>query len=106
MTIAYLDRSFSGRISERAVRGVLQELGSSGDILVFLPGRAEIMQAKRMLSEEPALAGWLILPLLGELSAEEQDRAIFPDLQGASTHHPGNSHCRDQSDHRGGNNSH
>ena len=54
-----------------AVGKLIQE---SGDILVFLPGAAEIraaMQACRRFD-------LLVLPLHGELSPEEQDRAVSP----------------------------
>ena len=53
----------------------------AGDILVFLPGAAEIRQATRACEESARRAGFLILPLHGSLSPEEQDRAVTPAPQ-------------------------
>ncbi|HEY9110189.1 MAG TPA: ATP-dependent helicase HrpB [Rhodanobacteraceae bacterium] len=68
----------------RTVQQALAE--TDGDVLVFLPGRREIMQAQRMLGEAPALFGdggrsrgiIEILPLHGELSLAEQRAALAP----------------------------
>lgn len=49
--------------------------GLDGDVLVFLPGAAEIRRAARVLEKRPNL---LVLPLHGDLSPEEQDRAVSP----------------------------
>jgi ATP-dependent helicase HrpB len=58
-------------------RTVQQALaGTDGDVLVFLPGRREIAQARRMLSD--AAPGTEILPLHGELSLVEQHAALAP----------------------------
>jgi ATP-dependent helicase HrpB len=46
----------------------------SGDVLVFLPGVGEIMRCMSALGGSDAL----VLPLHGELSPEEQDRAVNP----------------------------
>ncbi len=46
----------------------------SGDVLVFLPGVGEIMRCMSVLGGLEAL----VLPLHGELSPEEQDRAVDP----------------------------
>ncbi len=50
----------------------------SGDILVFLPGSAEIRRADRECRSIADRNNLLILPLHGDLSAEEQDRAVSP----------------------------
>jgi ATP-dependent helicase HrpB len=47
-----------------------------GDILVFLPGAAEIRRVLRRLEGGPLGPEWIVAPLLGQLSREEQDRAI------------------------------
>jgi ATP-dependent helicase HrpB len=68
----------------RTVQQALAE--TDGDVLVFLPGRREIMQAQRMLGEALALVGGggrsrgiaEILPLHGELSLAEQRAALAP----------------------------
>ena len=55
--------------------------GDSGDILVFLPGAAEIRRAMRECEAAARQANLLMLPLHGSLSVEEQDRAITPAAQ-------------------------
>ncbi len=49
-----------------------------GDILVFLPGAAEIRRATRECQALTARHGLLMLPLHGDLPAAEQDRAVSP----------------------------
>jgi ATP-dependent helicase HrpB len=53
----------------------------SGDILVFLPGAAEIRRAARACDPIARRASLLLLPLHGDLSPEEQDRAVSPATQ-------------------------
>lgn len=53
----------------------------AGDILVFLPGAAEIRRAMRECGAVARRAGLLMLPLHGSLSPKEQDRAISPATQ-------------------------
>ncbi|MDD2465849.1 MAG: helicase-related protein, partial [Desulfobulbus sp.] len=79
---SYLERPARGRLAEIVSGGVQRMLPHRGDILVFLPGSGEIRQTLQHLQQDPACADWLILPLLGELSSKDQDRAIFPDPQG------------------------
>lgn len=50
----------------------------TGDVLVFLPGAAEIRRAARALSSLAERARLLVLPLHGDLSPAEQDRAVSP----------------------------
>jgi ATP-dependent RNA helicase HrpB len=52
--------------------------GVDGDILVFLPGAAEIRRAQAACAAVADRHGLMILPLHGDLSAEEQDRAVKP----------------------------
>jgi ATP-dependent helicase HrpB len=47
-----------------------------GDVLAFLPGAAEIRRALRETQGIARRAGLLVLPLYGDLSPAEQDRAI------------------------------
>ena len=61
----------------RALERLLRE-GLDGDVLVFLPGAAEIRQAARACGPIAARASLLMLPLHGDLSPEEQDRAVSP----------------------------
>lgn len=48
----------------------------TGDVLVFLPGAAEIRRAARVCQGLADRAGLLITPLHGDLSPAEQDRAV------------------------------
>lgn len=62
---------------EEQVAAALERLlkeGLDGDVLVFLPGAAEIRSAARSIER----FGLLVLPLHGDLSPEEQDRAVAP----------------------------
>jgi ATP-dependent helicase HrpB len=57
------------------------EDGHLGHILVFLPGAAEIRRAMRECIAVARRSGLLVLPLHGDLSPEEQDRAVSPSPQ-------------------------
>jgi ATP-dependent helicase HrpB len=61
-----------------AVRRLVRE-GLAGDVLVFLPGAAEIRRAHEALLAAPGTSDLMILPLHGELTLEEQTRAVRPD---------------------------
>lgn len=50
----------------------------SGNILAFLPGAAEIRRTMRECATIAQQNGLLVLPLHGDLSPEEQDRAVLP----------------------------
>lgn len=63
-----------------AVESVLREQ-SEGDVLVFLPGAAEIRRAQRELAPLAQRKDLLLLPLHGDLSPDEQDRAVAPAQQ-------------------------
>ncbi len=58
---------------ERLLNGRL-----AGDVLIFLPGAAEIRKASRAIGATAERAGLLVLPLHGDLSPAEQDRAVAP----------------------------
>jgi ATP-dependent helicase HrpB len=63
----------------RAVRRALSE--TEGDVLVFLPGTAEIRRTEALLAEGvPPLVD--LAPLYGALPAEAQDRSIAPSPPG------------------------
>jgi ATP-dependent helicase HrpB len=68
-------------VQVRAAVELLIGTEPSGDILVFLPGAAEIRFAMRECEAVARRAGLLVLPLHGGLSPEEQDRAISPASQ-------------------------
>jgi len=64
----------------KRVRGALRKLlrEDAGDILVFLPGSAEIRRCQQELAELSAQAGFEVLPLHGDLPFDEQQRAVAP----------------------------
>ena len=51
---------------------------SAGDLLVFLPGLHEIRQTGRHLEAAAASQNLAVLPLHGDLPAEQQDAALLP----------------------------
>jgi len=55
--------------------------GLTGDVLVFLPGAAEIRRAGRAIEKIAAREELLVVPLFGDLTAAEQDRAVAPAAQ-------------------------
>jgi ATP-dependent helicase HrpB len=59
-----------------AVRRALAE--TAGDILVFLPGAAEIRRCAAQLSAAASMAGVRLCPLYGDLPFAEQELAILP----------------------------
>ncbi len=69
---------------ERQISSALKRLnreGETGHVLVFLPGLAEIRRAMRECDPAARAADMLVLPLHGDLSPEEQDRAVSPGKQ-------------------------
>jgi len=74
--------AYSEKPAEEQVPDALQRLfeggKSSGHVLVFLPGAAEIRRAARDCQSLAAKAGLIVLPLHGDLSPAEQDRAVLP----------------------------
>lgn len=74
-TEQYLDR--------RVARAVQKALDTEhGNVLVFLPGTGEIKQVVSRLSELNLPPGVRVEPLFGNMSAEEQERAIMPPPPG------------------------
>jgi ATP-dependent helicase HrpB len=73
------DRPIEARVSS-AVRRVLREgmAGDAGDMLVFLPGAAEIRRCAEALGEVARGRELEIALLHGDLAPEEQDRAVRP----------------------------
>ncbi len=64
---------------EQQVAEALERLPEGrGDVLVFLPGAAEIRRSMRAVEPWAARAGALVLPLYGDLPPAEQDRAVGP----------------------------
>jgi ATP-dependent helicase HrpB len=78
----YLDRPREGWIEPAVARQVRRALDDSdGDVLVFLPGAAEINRTLDDLSDV-ANHDLAVLPLYGNLTQQEQDRAIAPSPPG------------------------
>jgi ATP-dependent helicase HrpB len=63
----------------RAVERTLER--TPGDLLVFLPGLQEIRQTARHLEALAAERDLAVLPLHGELPAEQQDAALLPQAR-------------------------
>ena len=77
------DRRDMPQAAASAVRRALKE--QEGDILVFLPGQGEIMRCAELLQTLPLGGdggGLSVLPLYGNLSSQEQRRAIMPSGKG------------------------
>ncbi len=70
------ERPLAAQVATAAHRLVAE--GLMGDVLVFLPGAAEIRRAQTACAELAAKFDLLVLPLHGELPAAAQDRAVRP----------------------------
>ena len=66
------------RYAPGTVEAALATLPRTGDALIFLPGAREIRAAMEQCAAVVRQRGALALPLYGELSPEEQDRAVLP----------------------------
>jgi len=78
VAIEYLEKEDARPLGDQvagAVKRLLAE-GLDGDVLVFLPGQAEIRRAAAACAEIAARQDLLVLPLHGELPPAEQDRAV------------------------------
>ena len=64
------------RLAASAVRRALREC--EGDVLVFLPGVGEIRRVAGLLEPVRESGEFEVMPLYGELSPAEQDRALDP----------------------------
>ncbi|MBX6363711.1 MAG: ATP-dependent helicase HrpB [Gemmatimonadetes bacterium] len=79
----YLARRREGPLEPAVARAVLRALERhDGDVLVFLPGAAEIRRTAERLRAAVLPPGTRVLPLHGNLPAEEQDRALAPSRPG------------------------
>ncbi len=66
----------SAEALEQQVASAVEKLLGGGDILVFLPGAAEIRRSAKALEPIARRANLLVVPLHGDLSPAEQDRAV------------------------------
>lgn len=70
------ERPLETQVVDALSRLLSEEAG--GDVLVFLPGAAEIRRARAACETLAAERNLLVLPLHGELPAAEQDAAVRP----------------------------
>jgi ATP-dependent helicase HrpB len=79
LTVRYA--GYSPEPLERQIHRAVERLnaeGHTGNILAFLPGAAEIRRAMR---ECAGIAGLTVLPLHGDMTPAEQDRAVLPTAE-------------------------
>jgi ATP-dependent helicase HrpB len=73
------DRALAGAVADEVAALCAR---GPGDVLVFLPGAAEIRRVVRALADRPLEDDVAVVPLYGALPPEEQDRALRPDPAG------------------------
>jgi ATP-dependent helicase HrpB len=76
--VSYLGDGGRAPAWEQAAAGFRKAVaaGAAADMLVFMPGKYEILRTVEALGNLREARGWDIFPLHGDLDAEEQDRAI------------------------------
>ena len=80
--IEYLQRPDKRLLEDRVAEAVDRlAAAGAGDILVFLPGAAEIRRARDACADLVRRLDREILPLHGDLPADQQDRAVRPGLR-------------------------
>src|SRR5690606_28536621 len=67
-------------LATRTIQRALEE--APGDVLVFLPGQGEIRRVQQWLEQADLPGRPHILPLYGELPAQQQDAALQPAHDG------------------------
>ena len=79
----HIDPSGARRIEDAVASATLRALDEeTGNILVFLPGVAEIRRVEKLLGQASTGPGILIAPLYGDLPQDRQDAAIGPTPPG------------------------
>jgi ATP-dependent helicase HrpB len=79
VAIEHEDAPSAGRpLADRVAAAVRRALVSAGDVLVFLPGAAEIRRATDALAPLAAVERLDVVPLHGELPLDAQERALRP----------------------------
>ena len=78
VTLEYLPTPDERHLDQQVLSGLkkLVQAGVDGDILVFLPGAGEIRRSRELCQEYAERQGFDILPLHGDLTPAEQDRAV------------------------------
>lgn len=80
VAVRYRARRPGARLEAEVASAVREALlAEAGDVLVFLPGAGEIRRVASLLGG----IGAEVIPLHGNLSPEQQDRAILPSRPGA-----------------------
>jgi ATP-dependent helicase HrpB len=79
----YVGRPREGTLETAVTAAVLNAARrEEGSLLVFLPGAAEIRRVLAILTSAGLGPEWMLAPLFGNLSKEEQDQAIAPAAAG------------------------
>ena len=79
----YVPRRADARVEADVVAAIARAVAEhEGDILVFLPGVGDIRRVADLLADRLGEAAGHVLPLYGDLPADEQDRAIQPSAKG------------------------
>ena len=81
VTIEHAERDDDRQLGKQvaaAVRRVVQDGIDGGDVLVFLPGAGEIRRCAEDLDELARRHELAVLPLHGDLPADQQDAAVRP----------------------------
>jgi ATP-dependent helicase HrpB len=83
IAIEYLPQDDARPLSEQVVAALKKLIASKldGDVLVFLPGAAEIRRAQEACASLAAAENLLVTLLHGELSTSEQNSALSPAAQ-------------------------
>jgi ATP-dependent helicase HrpB len=78
--IEHAEKADSRRLSDQVSAAVrrLTAPETAGDVLVFLPGAAEIRQAGEACADLARHRDLLVVPLHGDLPSKDQDRALLP----------------------------
>ncbi len=80
----HLARPEPRRLAEAVTEAVAEALAEcpDGDLLVFLPGQAEIRRVEGLVAQHPLCRDVVVAPLYGDLGQEAQDRALKPLADG------------------------
>jgi ATP-dependent helicase HrpB len=79
----YLGRRAQVPLEAAMVDAILSAVRAEhGSILAFLPGAPEIRRVRRRLGKAGLGAQWVVVPLYGDLSGQQQDLAIAPPPEG------------------------
>src|SRR5919108_3186843 len=83
VAVEYAERPDRRPLAEQVAAAVrkLTVAESGGDVLVFLPGAAEIARAREAVAEIAVHRNLLVLPLHGDLPPDDQDRVFAPDAR-------------------------